>query len=103
MSTRSEFEVVSPVGVQAVETIPLAPALSSLEGKTISLVWNIFPNGDVILDGCKELLEKRVRGLKFAKIPPEKGEEWGEVHFDNTVGSVAKEAGADAAIVAIGG
>ncbi len=103
MSTKPEYKVVTPIGKPSAQRIPLSPSLSSLEGKTIALEWNNFPNGDVILDAFADLLGKRFKGLRGIKLPAGKGLKWGEDNFDKSVGAVVKESGADAAIVAVGG
>jgi hypothetical protein len=42
---------------------PLSARLTSLEGKTLGLVWNAKPNGDVALKRTGELISERVPGL----------------------------------------
>ena len=103
MSAKPEYKVVSPFGTPFSEMIPLSPSVPSLEGRTIALEWNNFSNGDVILDAFTDLLGKQFKGLKGIKLPARKGLKWGEESFDRSVGTVVKEAGADAAIVAVGG
>ncbi len=50
---------VAPV-LGEVNATPLAPRPSSLEGKTIGLVWNGKANGDVALRRAGELLENMI-------------------------------------------
>src|SRR5688572_22391360 len=42
-----------------------APRLDSLEGKTIGLLWNGKPMGDVALKRTAELIQKKVSDVKF--------------------------------------
>ena len=99
------YEVVSPLGEPAagLGDGKIAPApLGDLNGKKIGLVWTAFTNGDVILEAFMDLLNKRFEGLEFVKLPNSKGGDWGG-HPDESVIDVAKEAGIDAAILAVGG
>ncbi len=61
------LEVLNPVApVQGdVKAIPLASRPTSLEGKTIGLVWNGKANGDVALKRAAELIQKRVPNVQF--------------------------------------
>ena len=56
------ISVLNPVaerwGAEAPD--PLAPRLTSLEGKTLGLVWNAKPNGDVALKRAGELIAQRI-------------------------------------------
>lgn len=63
-----EWEVVNPAGEIKVDTIKMAPRISSLEGKTIALKWNSKPNGDIYLDRVAELLEEKYPTAKVLKI-----------------------------------
>ncbi|MCH9010207.1 MAG: hypothetical protein IIC21_06260 [Chloroflexi bacterium] len=64
-----EMKVVNPVAkvLGDVNATPLAPRPSSLEGKTIGLVWNGKANGDVALRRAGEILQEKIPGvtLKF--------------------------------------
>jgi len=102
MSVRPMYEVVSPLGKHIAERIPLAPAVPSLEDKTIGFVWNGYLPGDTLADAFIDLLGKRFKGLKSIKLPSRKDLKWGE-HGDESVGTIAKEAGVDAVIVTVGG
>ena len=57
-----ELEVMNPVApvLGEVNATPMAPRPSSLEGKTIGLVWNGKANGDVALRRAGELVQGRV-------------------------------------------
>ncbi len=64
-----KLNVVNPVApvLGEVNATPSAPRPSSLEGKTIGLVWNGKANGDVALRRAGELIQQRVPNvdLKF--------------------------------------
>lgn len=101
MSTKPTYDVVSPTGKHIAETIRPAEPLSNVEGKTIGFVWGSFTNGDVLADALMGLWEKQFKGLKLIKLPSGRGLKWGDSP-DNSVGSVAKEAGVDAVVVTAG-
>jgi hypothetical protein len=56
------LDVLNPVApvLGEVEATPLAPRPSSLEGKTIGLVWNGKANGDVALRRAGELIQQQI-------------------------------------------
>jgi len=56
------LEVLNPVAEQwgTDEPDPLAPRLTSLEGKTLGLVWNAKPGGDVALKRAGKLIAERI-------------------------------------------
>ena len=62
-----QLEVLNPVApvLGEVEATPLAPRPSSLEGKTIGLIWNGKANGDVALRRAGEVLQQRIPGVKL--------------------------------------
>jgi len=64
-----KLNVLNPVApvLGEVNATPLATRPSSLEGKTIGLVWNGKANGDVALKRAGELLEQKIKGatVKF--------------------------------------
>jgi len=62
------WTLVDPSGVQKVETIELNPHPTSLEGKTVVLRWNGKENGDNLLNGVAEQLEKHVKDIKVIKV-----------------------------------
>ncbi len=61
------MDVVNPVApvLGEVNATPMAPRPSSLEGKTIGLVWNGKANGDIALRRAEELIQQLVPGVKF--------------------------------------
>lgn len=62
------WTLVDPSGVQKMETIELNPHPTSLEGKTVVLRWNGKENGDNLLDGVAEQLEKHIKDVKVIKL-----------------------------------
>ena len=61
------LEVLNPVApvLGDVKAHSLAPRPSSLEGKTIGLVWNGKAMGDVALKRAAELIQKRIPSVTF--------------------------------------
>ena len=63
------MDVMNPVALVLgeVDATPMAPRPSSLEGKSIGLVWNDKANGDVVLRRAGELIQKQIPSvtLKF--------------------------------------
>ena len=58
------LEVLNPVAAtHAPEAARLSPRPRSLEGKTVGLVWNGSPNGDVALKRVGELIQTRVKNV----------------------------------------
>jgi ABC-type Fe3+-hydroxamate transport system substrate-binding protein len=62
------WTLVNPEGVVQAQTIELNPHPTSLEGKTVALRWNGKENGNNLLDGVAEQLEKNVKDIKVIKI-----------------------------------
>src|SRR5581483_8330015 len=60
---REVYAVVSPSGETVVEKLGLSPALQTLEGKTVGLVWNRVFRGDETLPVIGEELQKRFANL----------------------------------------
>ena len=64
-----KLDVMNPVALVLgeVDATPMAPRPSSLEGKSIGLVWNGKANGDVGLRRAGELIQKQIPSvtLKF--------------------------------------
>lgn len=66
MNTNDEarLTVYSPLGQQSqASSVATASRLPSLEGRTVGLLWNGKPNGDVALRRVGELLRDRTNGL----------------------------------------
>ncbi len=106
--TEPVYEVVAPVGHQAVENakttgaereINPATALADLSGKRVGLVWTTFSNGNILLEALGERLTKRYHGVDVVKIPPGRNLNWGD-YPDRSLSAFARENKLDAAIVA---
>jgi len=63
-----EWELISPEGTIKVEPTKVNPHPSSLEGKTVVLVWNGKHNGDKFLNRVSELLSKQIPTIKVIKL-----------------------------------
>lgn len=63
--TSNTYRVVWPRSARTVTAKPLAPRLTSLEGKTIGFVWDFLFRGDEIWPLLKEELSARYKGLRF--------------------------------------
>ena len=96
------YEIVSPLARKTSTTIPSASPLSSLDGKTIGLMWTLYTNGDVLANMLRDLLVKRFKNLKFVVLPPGKGRQWGNYPDNESIGEVVEESGVDAVIVTMG-
>jgi hypothetical protein len=103
MNSQPVYESVSPVGAAFDKVISIAPRPKSLEGKKIGLVCNGFQGSDLLLDALSDLLDRKIQGLQFIKLPSGKTEPWGTEPQDGTTGDLAREAGVGAVIVAAGG
>ena len=60
------LEVLNPVAQQrgAVTTTPINPRPSSLDGKTVGLLWSGTHGGDVALKRVGEMLQERFENIK---------------------------------------
>jgi hypothetical protein len=95
-------QVVSPVGKSAVRFFSLSQRLSTLEGKRIGLIWNLFANGDVLAEALADLLQRRFKGLESLILPSGKGLRWGN-YPEPSIGEVVRKFGVDAIIATAGG
>ncbi|MFV0294934.1 MAG: hypothetical protein ACK5JT_02305 [Hyphomicrobiaceae bacterium] len=59
------YAVVWPRSARTVETKPLAPRLSSLEGKRVAFLWDYLFRGDEIWPTLKAALADRFPGMSF--------------------------------------
>ena len=59
------YEVVSPLGEPAVNTITVAPRFDGLEGKTIGEIWNGGFRGDESLPMIRTILQERYPTVKL--------------------------------------
>ena len=51
--------VLDPVAKSASKEIPAAKRLAELKGKTIGILWNSKPNGDILFESIGELMTQR--------------------------------------------
>ncbi len=63
-----QWELVNPAGVIKITPIEMPPRISTLEGKTIGLKWNMKPGGNIFLDRVAELLKEKVPSAKIIKF-----------------------------------
>ena len=96
------YEVVSPLGKKCSDTITPAAPLPTLEGKTIGAMWTLYTNGDVVANSLMDLLSKKYKDIKFVKLPPGRGLQWGNYPDNESIGDVVKESGVDGLIVTMG-
>jgi len=59
------YEVFWPRAPRQMRTRPLAPRLSSLEGKTVAQLWDFLFRGDQVFELLEEGLKKRFPGVRF--------------------------------------
>jgi len=97
----SELEVLSPLACSTIEPIPPATPLDTLKGKTIGQVWIGFGNGDILQEDFVDLLSEKFEDINFIKMTSG-AQAWG-AYPDESIGSVATDAGVDAVIVTVGG
>ncbi len=59
------LEVLNPVApvLGEINATPMAPRPSSLDGKTVGLVWNGKANGDVALRRIGDAIQARIPGV----------------------------------------
>lgn len=75
------YEAVWPLGKSVYETVPLAPPIEDLNGKTVCQVWDELFRGDEMLAIIREELTKRYPAVKFL----------GHTLFGNTTGPNQRE------------
>ena len=66
--TVQQWELVNPAGVIKITPIKMPPRISTLEGKTIGLKWNMKPGGNIFMDRVAELLKEKVPSAKIIKF-----------------------------------
>ena len=103
-----ELGVVSPLGLEVMQSTGLAPRLSSLEGKTIGEVYNHHFKGDQMFALYRELLTERFPGVRiipFSEMPASfvGGDPASHRRIAQEVAAAAKEKGCDALIIGNGG
>lgn len=65
------LEVLNPVAQQRglITANPISPRSSSLDGKTVGLVWSGTHGGDVALKRAGEMLQERFENLQIRFYP----------------------------------
>jgi ABC-type Fe3+-hydroxamate transport system substrate-binding protein len=64
----ANWTLVNPEGVAKVTPIKLNQHPTTLEGKTVVLRWNGKENGNNLLDGVADQLQKHVKNIKIIKV-----------------------------------
>jgi len=67
-----QVQIMSPAANRVDFTVPPAPRLSSLEGKTIGLYNNMTGGADVAVDRIAEHLSRRYAHIKFERYGGER-------------------------------
>lgn len=62
-----QVQIMSPTADRVDFTVPPAPRLSGLAGKTIGLYNNMTGGADIAVDRVAEHLSRRYTGLKFER------------------------------------
>ena len=98
-----KFDVVSPVGSEAVKRAGAAARLGDLDGRTIGEFWNGVFKGDVTFPIIRKLLKERYPRLKvipFGEFPHARGSDHPahQREFAQALARLAKEKGCDAVI-----
>jgi len=65
---KNKFEVLNPVGEEAVTEAFISPHVKDLNKKRIGLFWNGKHNGNIVLDRIGEILKKRFRVNRLIKF-----------------------------------
>ena len=69
MDSSGREHVLWPRGRKTAETRPVAPRLSSLDGKTIGEVWDDLFRGDEIFPILREEIGRRYKNVTFVEYP----------------------------------
>lgn len=67
-----QVQIMSPAAERVDFTVPPAPRLSSLEGKTIGLYNNMTGGADIAVDRVAEHLSRRYTHIKFERYGGER-------------------------------
>ena len=101
------IEVVSPVGVSAVNPAGAAPRIDDLDGKTIAEIWNGVFKGDVAFPIVRRLLAQKYPGVRiipYTEFPHAPGSDnpTQQRARARQTAALAKEKGAHAVIAGVG-
>ena len=97
------FEVVSPLGLEAVAQAGAAPRLDTLEGKTVGEFWNGVFKGDQTFPVIRRLLQQKFPRLKvipYTEFPHARGSDHPahQRELAHRMAALAREKGCDAVI-----
>ena len=87
------YKVVSPLGKPAVEMLPPAPRLKTLEGKTICEIWNGGFKGDETFPILRGMLKERYPNIKiipYTEFPLTSIASLGPATIEKVLGAVKK-------------
>lgn len=108
LTEESVYEVVSPLGEKGVTTLPPAPRLDTLNGKTIGEITNAGYRSDEVFPFIEELLKKEYPTIKiipYTDMPrcdvPDLSVDTREKTIEALISAI-KEKGCDAVIGGIG-
>lgn len=71
------FAVLWPRGERTAPSQPLAPRMSTLEGKTVAFLWDYLFRGEEIFPMLQQALSERYPGMRFIGY-----EDFGSTHGD---------------------
>jgi hypothetical protein len=115
LKIRMKMEVANPLGESAVKTVPTAPRLDTLDGKTICELSSNMYTAEMSFPILREMLRKRypdIRVVPFTEMDEElpestvmtySGKIADQEQKTNAVVALAKKKGCDAVIVGNGG
>lgn len=99
--------VISPLGINLVESKAIAPRINDLSGKTVGEIWNGVFRGDETFPIVRELLRKKFPGIKivpYTEFPFFPGDDRPTAQHElaKTIARLAQEKGCDAVITGNG-
>lgn len=103
----NKLSVVSPLGLEVVQSSGSAPRLDSLAGKTIGEVWNGVFKGSFTFPVLRRLLQQKYPGIKivpYTEFPhaPHSDNPARQKELADEVVAIAQRTGCDALIVGNG-
>ena len=63
----ARLEVLNPVAQTVQHSVKPAPRLTTFQGATLGLYWNMKAGGDAALDRTEALLQEKFPGMKFRR------------------------------------
>lgn len=98
-----KLEVVSPVGIDAVQRSGRSPRIQSLAGKTVGEFWNGVFKGETTFPIIRRLLQEQHPGIKiipYTEFPHSTGSDKPSAQREQAMrtAAIAKELGCDAVI-----